>query len=269
MSTAPLIPQQSDGSESGLVKASRQSTQFARFLARESANWVRPAARLLEIEGREASEAYKQGGEPAALAAVDEREWLRYLDRVWMSTVPRAGETTADAISPMKAKAGPPDPFMQAAIQWLKLNAGERVQGMTQTSRDEIGNQIRIGTSKGETREQIAERIVRHRKSITPERAQTIARTEVHAAANYGSLVAADTAAVPMYKIWISFAGARDTHAAAAGQRRSLDVAFIVGGYPLIFPGDSSMGAPAAEICNCRCVMTFEARRPSGRRRAA
>jgi hypothetical protein len=65
----------------------------------------------------------------------------------------------------------------------------------------------------------------------------------VHAAANYGSLVAADTAAAPMYKIWISFAGARDTHVAAAGQRRSLDVAFIVGGFPLTFPGDSSLGA--------------------------
>ena len=243
----------------------RQASQFARFLARESASWVRPAARLLAMEGSMAAEAYQRGGEPAALASVDEREWLRYLDRVWLATVPRAGELVREALSP--AKAAPPDPFVQAAVQWLRLNAGDRVQGISRTSRDEIGNQIRIGTSKGESRDQIAERIVKHRRSITPERAQLIARTEVHAAANYGSLVAADTAAVPMFKIWISFAGARDTHVAAAGQRRSLDVAFIVGGFPLMFPGDSSMGAPAGEIVNCRCVQTFEARRP--RRRAA
>ena len=246
----------------------RQASQFARFLARESASWVRPAARLLAIEGSMAAEAYQRGGEAAALASVDEREWLRYLERVWLATVPRAGELVREALSPAKAP-GPPDPFVQAAVQWLRLNAGDRVQGISRTSRDEIGNQIRIGTSKGETRDQIAERIVKHRRSITPERAQTIARTEVHAAANYGSLVAADTAAVPMFKIWISFAGARDTHVAAAGQRRSLDVAFIVGGFPLAHPGDSTMGAPGEITINCRCVMVFEARRPSGRRRAA
>ena len=118
----------------------RQASQFARFLARESASWVRPAAAVLRAEGERAARAYQAGGEPAALASVDEAPWLFYENRLWLATVPRAGEMTADAISPMKA--APPDPFVQAAVQWLRLNAGDRVQGISQTSRDEIGNQI-------------------------------------------------------------------------------------------------------------------------------
>jgi hypothetical protein len=271
------------------LKADRFATQFARFLEREESRWVRPAAVVLAREGARAAEAYQQGGEGAALNSVDEREWERYLERVWLSVVPRAGEFTTDQIGGQqsaisgqlnarlnadKLKADsfvkePPDPFLQAAINWLKLNMAERVQGITQTSKEEIGNQIRIGVSKGEGIADIAARIVKHRRSITPERAQTIARTEVHAAANYGSLVAAELVTVPMEKIWIARADARDSHRAASGQRRALDSSFIVGGYRLMHPGDSSFGAPAGLVVNCRCVMSFEVKRRERRRRAA
>lgn len=243
----------------------RQAAQFARFLEREEARWVRPAAVVLAREGVRAAGAYRQGGEGAALNSVDEREWERYIERVWLSTVPRAGEFVTDQIV---VKAAPPDPFMQAAVRHLRLNGGDRIKGITQTSKDEIGNQIRIGVSKGESRDEIAARIVKHRRSITPERAQTIARTEVHAAANYGSLVAAELVTVPMEKIWIARADARDSHRAASGQRRALDRPFIVGGYQLDHPGDSSRGVPAGLVVNCRCVMSFEVKRRE-RRRAA
>ena len=256
--------------ESELSKpAARLGAQFARFIEREIARWVRPAAALLDREGTRAAVAYGlTGSEGAALDEVSETEWLRYLERVWLSVTPRSGEFMSDAIEPMKA-AKPPDPFMQAAVSHLRMNGAERVKGITQTSKDEIGNQIRIGVQKGESRQQIADRITKHRRSITPERAMTIARTEVHAAANYGSLIAAELVSVPMYKFWIARPDARDSHAAASGQRRSLDAAFMVGGYPLMHPGDSSMGAPAGLVVNCRCVLTFEVRRAARPRRAA
>jgi hypothetical protein len=252
--------------ESYSLKADRFASQFARFLEREEARWVRPAAVVLGREGVRAADAYRQGGEAAALNSVDEREWERYIERVWLSTVPRAGEFFSDQLA---MKAAPPDPFMQAAISHLRLNGGERIKGITQTSKDEIANQIRIGVSKGESRDEIAARIVKHRRSITPARAQTIARTEVHAAANYGSLVAAELVTVPMEKIWIARADARDTHRAASGQRRALDRPFIVGGYQLQHPGDGSFSAPASLIVNCRCVMSFQVKRRERRRRAA
>jgi hypothetical protein len=181
---------------------------------------------------------------------------------VWLSTVPKAGEL----VSGLLGKAAP-NIFVEAAVRWLKQNGAERVAGITDTSRDQIRNQIRIGVEKGETRTQIAQRISYHRRSITPGRAQVIARTEVHGAANYGSLIAAAEERVPMVKIWVAMGGARPTHAAAAGQVRELSEPFQVGGALLDHPGAAG---PAAETVNCRCSMTYEireARRP--RRRPA
>ena len=192
--------------------------------------------------------------------------------RVPRPRVARDRAAGGELVSDLIVKAAPPDLFIQATVNWLKFNGAERVRNITDTSRAEIGNQIRIGVSKGEGRQQIADRIVKHRRSITPERAQTIARTEVHTAANYGSLVAAREVRVPMRKVWVAQADGRTraSHAAAAGQEQPLAAAFTVGGYRMMHPGDSSMGAPAALIVNCRCVMSYDvARRLARPRRAA
>lgn len=45
----------------------------------------------------------------------------------------------------------------------------------------------------------------------------------------------------------------RDTHRAADGDTLPLSEAFIVGGYPLQYPGDRN--GPAGETVNCRCVL--------------
>lgn len=251
------------------IKTSRGAREFYAFIVRESVRWDPPARRVLLAEGRRAALGYEAGGEPAALAAVTDPPWRKYMDRVWLSTVPRAG----DLVSEQLVKAAPPDLFLQAAVRWLRLNGGQHIQWITDTSRSEISNQIRIGVEKGESRSEIAARIVAKRRLITPWRSELIARTEVHAAANYGSLVAAGDVRVTMRKIWVARSGARPTHGAASGQRQPLAAAFSVGGYSLEFPGDTSQGAPADEICNCRCVMAYEvdrARRvPDRPRRAA
>jgi Phage Mu protein F like protein len=249
------------------TKTARLAREFSGLIEREAARWAPPARQRLNAEGWRAADAYKdEGTEQAALAAVVDPPWRAYIDRVWLATVPRAGEL----VERWLLKAGPPDVFLQATVRWLRLNGAQHVQWITDTSRDEIGNQIRIGVSKGEGRDQIAARIVKHRRSISPERAQVIARTEVHAAANYGSLVAAGEVNVPMKKIWVARSGARPTHASASGQLRPLADDFTVGGYALAFPGDSSKGAPASITVNCRCVLSYEVeRRPARPRRAA
>lgn len=61
-------------------------------------------------------------------------------------------------------------------------------------------------------------------------------------------------------KKWRSFRDGkvRKTHKIADGQVRKLYEPFSVGGSLLMFPHDTSLGAPASEIVNCRCVMTPE-----------
>jgi uncharacterized protein with gpF-like domain len=55
-------------------------------------------------------------------------------------------------------------------------------------------------------------------------------------------------------RIWLSTSDSRtrSTHRAVDGQRVALSSPFIVGGFPLAFPGDPT--GPPQEIIQCRCV---------------
>ncbi len=57
-------------------------------------------------------------------------------------------------------------------------------------------------------------------------------------------------------KIWqtVGDANVRVAHIAANGQQRTANAAFSVGGEDLRFPGDSSLGASAENVINCRCA---------------
>jgi len=60
-------------------------------------------------------------------------------------------------------------------------------------------------------------------------------------------------------KFWINTRDARTrrSHLAMTKDRIALNQPFMVGGVPMMYPGE--VGAPAAEVVNCRCVMATEA----------
>lgn len=93
-------------------------------------------------------------------------------------------------------------------------------------------------------------------------RANTIARTETHAASMYASKQSAiDTEnrlKIKLYKKWNSTKDERTrfNHFEADGQKVLLDKKFIVGGEKLDRPADPE-GSPG-NIINCRCVMTYQ-----------
>jgi len=70
-----------------------------------------------------------------------------------------------------------------------------------------------------------------------------------------------DVRAEDVVRAWDSAGDARtrETHAAADLQDPvPQGQPFIVGGYSLMYPGDTSLGAPAEEVINCRCYMAPE-----------
>ena len=52
----------------------------------------------------------------------------------------------------------------------------------------------------------------------------------------------------------------RDTHLEADRSQRNIPMNnfFIVGGFRMMHPADSSHGAPLREICNCRCCALYK-----------
>jgi SPP1 gp7 family putative phage head morphogenesis protein len=86
-------------------------------------------------------------------------------------------------------------------------------------------------------------------------RALRVARTEVNAMMNRINLDAMSRTGVVSSKIWLAMAdnAVRDTHRAADGQEVPINQPFVVGGMPMMCPGDPA-GGPK-EVVNCRCSM--------------
>ena len=102
--------------------------------------------------------------------------------------------------------------------------------------------------------------------NLLRQRGETIARTETLKALNAGRQEALDqliespnndVQAQDVTRKWDAAADARTraTHAAAEGQTVPYGQPFIVGGAMMMYPGDTSTGAPAGETVNCRCYV--------------
>lgn len=91
--------------------------------------------------------------------------------------------------------------------------------------------------------------------AFKPSRANAIARTEMITAGRAGQYYGDRQSGMVIGKTWRSAnqENTRDPHRNADGQTVPFDEPFIVNGEPLMFPGDSSMGASAGNTIQCRC----------------
>lgn len=90
----------------------------------------------------------------------------------------------------------------------------------------------------------------------------TSGEIEVAPAESYNPLEDIDTEPLKGYNIkyWVTMADnkVRDWHVDAEGQIQFADEPFEVMGELLMMPGDESLGASAANVCNCRCTARYE-----------
>jgi len=109
------------------------------------------------------------------------------------------------------------------------------------------------GLSERDTSQFIRERI----PSLSASRAQTIARTETHAAANYAVMQAFESTGVEARREWVSAIDdrTREDHVEANGQIVGLKEPFTIGNDELMYPGDPS--GSAENVINCRCAVVF------------
>jgi len=179
---------------------------------------------------------------------------------------------------PMEFKSQKTDAFQYAIIQVLQNDGLDQLAAdITETTKEQIRRFLIEAAQKNYT---LAETIALLRTSgITDYRAELIARTETGRAANIGSMVGATSTGLVTIKEWIA---ARDNrtrreprdhtdHLIMDGTKLPMEKQFQVPnnkvglGYELMdHPCDSK--ASAANVCNCRCTLGYEAvRGPNGK----
>lgn len=154
------------------------------------------------------------------------------------------------------------DMFDRLVAEWIAREALRKATLIANTDRDEVMEAISGGLGEGLGTEEIA-RNIRRVSQLTPYRAATIARTETHAAATFGSIESVREAeqelGIKMLKRWLPTLDARtrDAHAAMSGHPPiPLDEKFSVGGELMDRPGDPS--ASAENVISCRCALVYE-----------
>lgn len=145
------------------------------------------------------------------------------------------------------------------AVTYMKT-VQNRLSGVGDEVWEDIRNELLDGMHDGDSVEQIAARIS-NLANFEETRARRIARTEIHAASESGSLAQMEFMGYDkgtVTKEWVSTRDGRtrETHRFANGQTVEMTESFLVGLSHLQFPGDPT-GAPG-EIINCRCTTIFE-----------
>jgi hypothetical protein len=172
---------------------------------------------------------------------------------------------------PMEFKSAKTDAFQYAIIQVLQNDGLDKLAAdITDTTKEQIRRYLIESAEKNLT---LPQTIALLRTSgITDYRAELIARTETGRAANIGSMVGATSTGLVTIKEWIA---ARDNrtrreprdhtdHLIMDGTKLPMEKQFQVPnnqvglGYELMdHPCDSK--ASAANVCNCRCTLGYEA----------
>jgi hypothetical protein len=172
---------------------------------------------------------------------------------------------------PMEFKSANTDAFQYAIIQVLQNDGLDQLAAdITETTKEQIR---RFLIQSAEQNLTLPQTIALLRTSgITDYRAELIARTETGRAANIGSMVGATATGLVTVKEWIA---ARDNrtrreprdhtdHLIMDGTKLPMEKQFQVPnnqvglGYELMdHPCDSK--ASAANVCNCRCTLGYEA----------
>ena len=154
----------------------------------------------------------------------------------------------------------------EASLAWRGARASlivNAVHGVMRRAKETVGREMlaaKPDATVAEIRIKIESTVARNAKSA----AAVAALTETHAASMAAQEAATRALGVPIAaRSWISTSDnrTRPTHRAADGQRQPDGHPFQVGGFSLMMPGDSSLGAPPEETVNCRCGVIYEVAR--------
>lgn len=142
---------------------------------------------------------------------------------------------------------------------FIEARANQLAGFVTDTTYEGIQAALNDGVAKGESIDDLADRIRTLFDQTYANRAETVARTEVISAYNGAGVLGATQlpADVVAGQEWIATRDGRtrEEHADADGQIVGIGTAFSVAGTQMAYPGDPNGGA--GNTVNCRCTIAF------------
>ena len=169
--------------------------------------------------------------------------------------LPRAKSTARDL---SRGKASPEEGYWESEImRYAGEQAGEKIVLVQDTLKDNLVSIVRT-YMQDDTQmpiEKLARKILHDYNSIALWQARRIAQTETMIGLAQAGEIAARSLDVGYTKQWATsgLMNTRDTHLAMDGVVVDMDEPFDLVDCQMMFPHDSSLGAPAGEIINCAC----------------
>jgi hypothetical protein len=207
---------------------------------------------------------YREHGVPNFFHLVDKHQNAVFdtLKAHYRRIIPAFGALSLSEIKSRSFKATAEDAlFDDLASEWVHTEGLKRSKMIADTSEADVLKAISDGMDEGEGTAAIADRISEV-TDLSDWRSETIARTEVHAAANYASAESVRQAQekldIVMEKSWLATMDdrTREDHA-------NMDPEEYIGMEELFKVGDSMMDRPgdpageADEVIGCRCVLGY------------
>jgi len=247
----------------------RQRAMDDAIQARMSAKFENRLRIELAKTVRQVADAYEKRGEIAISQAIDDRraQMAQAFAANYQSVASFFGKRILkEAKSHHGAdvtKAGIMDIFNNALQLFITQWVARRVTQIDRTTENQIRTLIRNAIDDGLSVPEIGKQIRDYAVPMSATRANIIARTETHTAANFGAQQGAQLTGLKMRKEWVSAQDERTRttppdefdHADVDGQVVDMNDSFTVSGEQLMFPGDPS--ASAGNLINCRCAVVY------------
>jgi hypothetical protein len=157
--------------------------------------------------------------------------------------------------------------WYEEMVNYFRLIGGTKVSGIDETTTEKVKNLLANILGQNLSRRDQAKLFEEtlNDPSFNRARSLVIARTESTTAANHGINEGARSSDYEVVKFWINTKDKRTrlSHLAMTQDRIGLNQPFLVLDpktnevTEMMYPGE--VGAPAAEVVNCRCVMATEA----------
>lgn len=247
------------------IKATDAVTPVARRRLRDELNAVIDA-----IENSSSVQAI----EGEVIKAVDDGfdDWSAFYDAVYIGVGEDFARDTFDSMLGQKSASAQErkqefDDWLTFMTAYLTRIRDSKIRDVTDTTKKRVLDVVAEGVADSLTIDQIAKQVDEIVRPIIPNRGEVIARTEVINASNAASEAGAEATGLIYEKEWLPTPGARtrEEHAAmTATSPVQKGEPFTVGGELLMHPGDTSLGASAGNVIQCRCTLIFQPVRVGG-----